>query len=142
MLHCPERDLLKNKFKKKKDKPIVSGHTYYEGYFHCLPEFKNDSILSVDPRTNRLVEKPPAPLELIAFIQAFRNVNKDVIDNLKKKLHPKLQYIFDQNHHFADLSVQYHFGNEVDQEHKSWHLMDQVRCCNWLYLSLENVYSI
>ena len=110
----------------------------YEGYYHGM--VTNQSVYSKNP--NPLIgndfDKPPASPFTRAFYEAFRVVNRPIFDELKHNLYEASTYKttgkedvcsalarwIDDDHHFADLSIQIHYGKGNDQKLKSgaaWH---------------------
>jgi hypothetical protein len=83
-------------------------------------------------------DKPAASPFTRAFYEAFRAVNKEIFDRLKQNLYEASSYKdtgsedvcyvlsqwIDKGHHFADLSIQIHYGQGNEQKLKSgaaWH---------------------
>lgn len=110
----------------------------YEGYYHSLPT--EDKIYSKNP--NPLIGKdfmkPAAGSFTRAFFDAFRHVNSEIFDKLKKDLMQASSfnstgiedvcYLFAQwiekGHHFGDLSIQIHYGKGNEDKLASgaaWH---------------------
>jgi hypothetical protein len=114
------------------DYPAKPDHMYYEGYFHA--QRSSEPLSGINPRYWRHMQKPPAPVRLRAFIEAFRNKNdvwllKSLADaatneRVKRgcgKSIANLQSIVADGKHFADVAVQVHFGSEISGSNLAWH---------------------
>lgn len=124
-------------------------HKYYEGYFHALST-TSGPFVSINPRSGLDFDKPAAPVRLRAFVEAFRRVNDawihaalsggnaddaDDADN-DDPVRQGLWSLYKQGHHFADLAIQYHFGEEIGAEQVHWH-KDSVNSALHLAVSLQ-----
>lgn len=111
----------------------------YEGYYHSLKT--GDTVYSKNP--NPLIgkdfDKPAATPFLRAFYDAFRVVNREIFDTLKRNLLEASSYNdetkkedvcyllakwIERGHHFSDLSVQIHYGRgnkEKLDSGQAWH---------------------
>jgi len=109
------------------DHPQNPGHQYLEGYFHAVPGAHDRAVDSIHPRRGHELLRRPAPLPLAAFCEAFRRVNAPLFAALEQELAGSttaapLAAILRRQVHFADLSVQIHWGDEVPAEHVAWHI--------------------
>lgn len=124
----PQQNLTEAGYSKAVDYPDLKDHIYYEGYYHgrttCAP------YNSLHPRYGYDFDKPPASLRLTSFIEALRRVNALWTEDMKsalKKLNPGnpaaggLLRVLEENRHFADLSSQIHFGDEVPGKRANFH---------------------
>lgn len=79
-------------------------------------------------------DKPAGPLRLTAFLEALRRVNEEWTEHLKAALTnlckgantpnvvaTKILQLLTENRHFADVSSQIHFGDEVPPERANFH---------------------
>mmetsp|Transcript_12925 Transcript_12925/g.21115 ORF Transcript_12925/g.21115 Transcript_12925/m.21115 type:complete len:380 (+) Transcript_12925:122-1261(+) len=116
----PEENLTKVGYSQAIDYPDLTGHIYYEGYYHGRATYAPYN--SVHPRYGFDFDKPPASLRLTSFIEALRRVNSSWTDEMisaLKNMSPGnpaakgLVTVLEENRHFADLSSQIHFGDEV-----------------------------
>lgn len=136
---CLEEDLNSIQELDNRVKPPVY---VYEGYYHSLPS-TSEEIYSKNP--NPLIGKdfmkPAAPPFTRAFYDAFRVVNKEIFDKLKDNLleassfnnnntmaEENVCYLLakwiEKGYHFADLSIQIHYGrgnNEKLTSGVAWH---------------------
>jgi hypothetical protein len=71
-------------FEKCVDYPEIPGHTYFEGYFHSLPQ--QEAISGQHPRFGIMHSKPRAPPRLSAFCEAVRRKNHVWISALQRRL--------------------------------------------------------
>eukprot|EP00927_Polykrikos_kofoidii_P039947 TRINITY_DN34229_c0_g1_i1.p1 TRINITY_DN34229_c0_g1~~TRINITY_DN34229_c0_g1_i1.p1 ORF type:complete len:295 (-),score=29.07 TRINITY_DN34229_c0_g1_i1:113-997(-) len=116
------------------DYPSRPGHCYLEGYFHALPDFFGSLVpTSVHPRLFREFSRPPAPAALAAFCEAFRRANATCFEALERDLTKArsssiLASVLRRKAHFADLSVQIHWGDDVPSTDVMWH----IDACNSL----------
>ena len=118
-----EAKLESNFFDNCIDYPQIPKHRYSEGYFHAL-KTSAPHQQSLHARKGTLMQKPPAPARLRAFLCAFRRLNKSYIENISHvDGHEKWnEFMKDKaNHCFADVSVQTHYGDGVQGEHLGWH---------------------
>ena len=110
----------------------------YEGYYHSMVTSQSVYSKNPNPLIGNDFDKPAASPFTRAFYEAFRVVNKQIFDELKRNLlgastfqssgkedvcHVLAQWI-DKDYHFADLSIQIHYGK--GNEHKlrsgaAWH---------------------
>ena len=70
----------------------------------------------------KLFRKPPAPIELVSFIEAFQRLNS--FQELSSLIPDKtiiLYKLLTWKAHFRDLSVQIHFGEGLEKKHIIWH---------------------
>lgn len=105
-----ENDLLPP-FTKCVDHPAVPGHIYYEGYFHSLWNVKG-SFKSINPRRGSVMDKPCAPIELLAFCEGIRRCNvgltNDILTslaNIESSQARMLSSLLERNQHFAGKSL-------------------------------------
>ena len=112
-------------------------HFYYEGYFHALGN-TSSPFWSRNPRSGQEFYKPPTTQFLRGFYESFGHVNHHIFLELKSKLyqsalsrqpnHPindlcgLISSWIDENLHFADLSVQVHYGSQIYKEQLFWHI--------------------
>eukprot|EP00747_Dinoflagellata_sp_TGD_P164257 gnl/TRDRNA2_/TRDRNA2_183945_c0_seq1.p1 gnl/TRDRNA2_/TRDRNA2_183945_c0~~gnl/TRDRNA2_/TRDRNA2_183945_c0_seq1.p1 ORF type:complete len:328 (+),score=49.17 gnl/TRDRNA2_/TRDRNA2_183945_c0_seq1:18-1001(+) len=124
------------------DYPGCPGHRYFEGYYHALPGIEcNRPAASIHPRLGSDMMRPPAPPMLAAFSEAFRRVNEAELKKLMMALArcqeaAPLAEVLKRGAHFADLSVQVHWGDAVPAEHAAWHY-DAANSFLHLALSLQ-----
>ncbi|CAJ1401002.1 unnamed protein product [Effrenium voratum] len=103
------------------------GHSYMEGYFHALPH-SAASVESIHPRhMRRKLRRAAAPLPLRAFIEAVRRCNRLSLEAMQAELRRSgegkhLADVLARSAHFADLSIQIHWGEEVLAEEAMWHV--------------------
>ena len=109
------------------DYPNVPKHTYYEGYFHSLPQ--QSRVPAQHPRMGFIHEKPPAPLRLTSFFEAIRSKNKIWLDMLRQRLESTgsisgkaLARVIATGHVFADIAVQVHFGDAISEDISRYHV--------------------
>ena len=62
----------------------VPGHTYYEGYFHSLPQ--RDAMPAQHPRLGIMHDKPAAPVRIAAMCEAIRRKNTIWSAQLQRRL--------------------------------------------------------
>jgi hypothetical protein len=120
-------DLRKMGFEDHVDHPTCAGHHYLEGYFHSVASSFDSDLDSVHPRLGCAFKRRPAPAPLIAFCEAFRRANAELFTSLKNDLAASrnaagLANVLERQMHFADLSVQVHWGDEVPSDHVAWHI--------------------
>lgn len=111
-------------FERCVDHPAVPEHQYLEGYFHALNV--PGPVPSVHPRKGKPLQRCPAPLQLQALCESIRRQNAESFGELARKLsklrHAKpLHKALMRGSHFADISVQMHWGAEIPEEHACWH---------------------
>jgi len=105
----------------------------YEGYYHSLPTSNSVYSRNPNPLIGKDFHKPPAPSFTRAFYEAFRVVNGEIFDRLKRNLLRASEFFNDDNatnntilmeedacyvlakwiekgYHFGDLSIQIHYG--------------------------------
>lgn len=116
-------------------------HKYLEGYFHGLGSFARAAVPSMHPRYGTSLSRRPAPLELLAFCEATRRVNVAFFNQLCKDLAKvpsarKLQHAILNHGHFADISVQVHWGEQIPETQANWHI-DGPNSSLHLALSLQ-----
>jgi len=114
-------------FESHVDHAQVPGHRYLEGYFHAVPGAHDRAVDSIHPRRGHELSRRPAPLPLSAFCEAFRRVNAPLFAALEQELAGSttaapLAAVLRRRAHFADLSVQIHWGDEVPPQHVAWHI--------------------
>eukprot|EP00656_Telonema_subtile_P000104 TRINITY_DN10047_c0_g1_i3.p1 TRINITY_DN10047_c0_g1~~TRINITY_DN10047_c0_g1_i3.p1 ORF type:complete len:309 (-),score=50.51 TRINITY_DN10047_c0_g1_i3:187-1113(-) len=119
------------------DPPRVSSHSskpwaphfYYEAYYHGLKS-SDPHLNSHHPRKLGATHKPAAPKQLRAFLVALRDLNHEWLTGLFAEIqhvefvaaNPVLSNLFsDAEVAFADLSIQVHYGAEVDADSVLWH---------------------
>jgi len=105
----------------------LPGHRYMEGYFHAVPGHHGQTVPSIHPRWGYPMDRQPAPLQLLAFCAAFRQVNEEMLCSLQRALEriskrQGLAAVMQRQACFADLSVQVHWGDEVPAEQAAWHV--------------------
>ena len=110
----------------------------YEGYYHSLQTNKNVFSRNPNPLIGKDHSKPAASPFTRAFFDAFRDVNKEIFDELRKRLletsnfkdtqNEDVSYMLakwiEEGHHFSDLSVQIHYGTGNEQKlisGQAWH---------------------
>ena len=110
----------------------------YEGYYHSLQTSKHVFSRNPNPLIGKDHHKPAAEPFTRAFFDAFRVVNNDIFDSLRKRLveasafeetqTEDVAYMMakwiEQGHHFGDLSIQIHYGDGNEQKLTSgmaWH---------------------
>jgi hypothetical protein len=111
-------------FVRASDNPRNFGHTYFEGYAHahyptCAP------CNSMNPRTGSDYEKPAAPPALLAFFEATRRVNAELLVGIAVRLDgvggngaALLAHLVRGGRAWADLALQTHYGTD---EPGIWH---------------------
>mmetsp|Transcript_59907 Transcript_59907/g.151746 ORF Transcript_59907/g.151746 Transcript_59907/m.151746 type:complete len:291 (+) Transcript_59907:85-957(+) len=109
------------------DHPNRPGHRYLEGYFHAVPGAHSTCVDSIHPRYGAELARNPAPLPLAAFCEGVRRANAPLILALQKELlrspnSAPLADVLQRCGHFADISVQIHWGEEVPREDIAWHI--------------------
>ena len=136
MFTSNESELVKYGLKKTIDYPKSKEiHTYYEGYFHALPQ--SSTYYSRNPRHGKNFDKSPAGDFLRAFYEGFRRANNATFEILRRRLwnsavsrHPRFPQNDTCGHvarwlgrgfHFADLSVQIHWGSHIKGPELFWH---------------------
>jgi len=105
------------------DHPTCPGHKYREGYFHAIANSYKADIDSIHPRYGHQLLRQSAPGPIFGFCEAFRRANADLFNGLREELMAfptarALGHLLDDQMHFADLSIQVHWGDEVE----SWHI--------------------
>lgn len=109
-LDCGE-ELLSHGFSKCVDYPHIPNHIYYEGYWHAL-RGSVAPFMGLNPRTGRETLKPSAPLQVSAFIEAFREINatiwNEILDSLPRESYSAamFQKLIQSGAHFADIACQ------------------------------------
>lgn len=121
------------------DHPQLPGHRYMEGYFHSLST--RGAVPSVHPRWGCELQRAAAPAALAAFCEAFRRANALDFAALQRELQASpsaslVAEILQREGHFADLSVQVHWGDAVPPEHVGWHV-DAANSFLHMALSLQ-----
>jgi hypothetical protein len=135
MFSCPETDLDHMGLDKRVKVPIY----IFEGYFHSLPT--RDKFFSKNPNPEIGIDfmKPAADVLIRGFYQAFRDVNNDIFEKLSNELasnammrrpmNPKEDVCYmlanwiREGRHFADLSIQIHYGRGNEPTFKrAWHV--------------------
>jgi len=110
------------------DVKSLTGHRYMEGYFHAVAGHHEQAVPSIHPRWGCPLDRRPAPLQLSAFCDAFRQVNKEMLCSLQRTLErciskkQGLAPVMQRQACFADLAVQVHWGDEVPAEQAAWHI--------------------
>eukprot|EP00930_Biecheleria_cincta_P082337 TRINITY_DN72091_c0_g1_i1.p1 TRINITY_DN72091_c0_g1~~TRINITY_DN72091_c0_g1_i1.p1 ORF type:complete len:310 (-),score=41.16 TRINITY_DN72091_c0_g1_i1:231-1160(-) len=122
-----ESQLLAQGFEQCVDHPDCQGHKYLEGYFHAISTKSNQTVASVHPRLGCELQRQPAPDVMMAFCESFRRLNQGFISRLQAELERSptaapLADVLKRQAHFADLSVQVHWGEEVSSDHVAWHV--------------------
>jgi hypothetical protein len=125
----PELNLEQVGYAKAVDYPEIKKHYYYEGYYHGLPT--TDHFRSVHSRYGYDFDKPRAALRLTSFLEAVRRVNtswtEQIISALRDELSPDnaaalgIIRMLEENRHFADISSQIHFGDEIPHHQANFH---------------------
>lgn len=111
----------------------VPEHKYQEAYFHA--HFGHNSM-SIDPRSlSQNIEKKCAPLELCAFIDAFKQVNKLNLQTLIKGTQLEKMNLF--SNLFTDLSYQVHSMADINKRNIMWH-KDSHNSMLHLSISVQN----
>jgi hypothetical protein len=121
-------DSLSHGFVRASDNPRNHGHIYFEGYAHAhFPTLAGASTPcnSMNPRTGRDYEKPAAPAPLLAFFEATRRVNAELLADIAKRLDgvagwaaALLANLVRRGRTWADLAIQTHYGTD---EPGIWH---------------------
>jgi len=122
-----EVELLHMGFERCVDHPDIPAHRYLEGYFHSIPAENQKLVASVHPRLGCELQRSPAPAPLFAFCEAFRRLNAAFFARLQSDLEGSktaapLADVLKRRAHFADISVQVHWGDEVPLECVCWHV--------------------
>lgn len=109
------------------DHPLRPGHQYMEGYFHALASASDQPTESIHPRFGHQYLRKPAPRPFMAFCEAIRRANQHFFDVLERDLSKSpiaapLAEVLRRRVHFADLSVQIHWGDSIPPEHVAWHV--------------------
>lgn len=122
-----ETELLAQGFERFVDHPACPGHQYLEGYFHASFAKRQQTVASVHPRLGCELQRQPAPEVMMAFCECFRRLNHGFISSLTADLERSttaaaLAGVLHRQAHFADLSVQVHWGDEVSSDHVGWHI--------------------
>lgn len=65
-------------FAKCVDVKEAKDHTYFEGYYHGLPQ--TEAVRTINPRGGAMMDKPAAPKPVRAFVQAFNRRNEPLIE--------------------------------------------------------------
>lgn len=123
----PEAGALPLGFELCVDHPARTEHRYVEGYFHAVYEAHDRAVPSVHPRHGYRTDRSPAPAPMVAFCEALRRTNADLLSTLRADLarsrHGKpLAEVLQRGFHFADLSVQLHWGERIGTEDVAWHI--------------------
>lgn len=135
MFSCPEPELEGFGLKNAVDYPRSKEHIYHEGYFHT--ELSRDPIFSRNPRSGVDFMKSPADDFLRSFYEAMRRINKPIFDHISRRLWESaalrspgdpaqdicgtLSNWISSGVHFADLSVQIHYGTAIGDDQLFWH---------------------
>ncbi|CAE8635904.1 unnamed protein product [Polarella glacialis] len=109
------------------DHPACPGHKYMESYFHAVTNSFHTDVDSIHPRKGHPLSRRPAPAPLFAFCEAFRQVNMTLFSSLRSELKAfpnagLLADVLDRQMHFADISLQVHWGDEVSAGDVAWHV--------------------
>lgn len=109
------------------DVPQRPDHQYMEGYYHALHRAGAGTVKSCHPRYGKKLERQAAPAPMRAFCEAFRRANAAVFGELHAELAASsggkaLADVLRREAHFADLSVQVHWGEEVPSQDVGWHV--------------------
>eukprot|EP00933_Yihiella_yeosuensis_P041469 TRINITY_DN35867_c0_g1_i1.p1 TRINITY_DN35867_c0_g1~~TRINITY_DN35867_c0_g1_i1.p1 ORF type:complete len:300 (-),score=64.79 TRINITY_DN35867_c0_g1_i1:229-1128(-) len=118
-------ELLAAGFEKCEDYPDFPDHHYIEGYYHALRGHHNQKVESVHPKFAVDLDRQSAPKQFSAFCEAFRRANAPMFAALQESLErdrnsQTLADVLQRGGHFADLSVQIHWGEEVPAD-QGWH---------------------
>lgn len=128
---CPlfsstENELESMGYCKAIDYPDIPEHVYYEAYMHSLPT--QNTYFSMHSRNGYDFEKPAAPLRVVSFCEALRQINDDWIKGMIKQLEGMSGAaaevyckLLSEGRLFADLSVQLHYGAEISHERAAFH---------------------
>ncbi len=119
-------DTLSHGFVRASDNPRNHGHMYFEGYAHAhFPTGASAPCISMNPRTGRDYEKPAAPAPLVAFFEAMRRANAQLLADIAKRLDgvagwaaALLAHLVRGGRAWADLAMQTHYGTD---EPGIWH---------------------
>eukprot|EP00928_Gymnodinium_smaydae_P040405 TRINITY_DN27403_c0_g1_i1.p1 TRINITY_DN27403_c0_g1~~TRINITY_DN27403_c0_g1_i1.p1 ORF type:complete len:307 (+),score=22.26 TRINITY_DN27403_c0_g1_i1:113-922(+) len=114
-------------FEMHNDHPSCPGHNYFEGYFHAVPNSDRTTVDSIHPRLGDAMKRQPAPPALFKFCDAFRKANAGLFENLREDLAKHrnsacLARVLESGRHFADISVQIHWGEAVKAPDIAWHI--------------------
>merc|ERR1719238_1423943 len=107
------------------DFPHIPEHIYYEGYGHALPT--PNFIDSMNPRWGHRMEKNRAPKRVVAFVTCFKELNKTWIQDAFCQPNENGEFHFfgkltKNDFHLADLAMQFHWGDEIDEDNIGWHV--------------------
>jgi hypothetical protein len=119
-------DSLSHGFVRASDNPRNHGHIYFEGYAHAhFPTGASTPCNSMNPRTGRDYDKPAAPGPLLAFFEATRRANAELLADAAKRLDrvagqaaALLANLVRGGRAWADLAIQTHYGTD---EPGIWH---------------------
>jgi hypothetical protein len=119
-------DSLSHGFVRASDNPRNHGHIYFEGYAHAhFPTGASTPCNSMNPRTGRDYDKPAAPAPLLAFFEATRWANAELLADAAKRLDrvsgqaaALLANLVRGGRAWADLALQTHYGTD---EPGIWH---------------------
>lgn len=111
-----ELDLEAN-FHRCVDHRDVPDHIYYEGYYHGLTQ--NEALSAINPRQGIEMQKEAAPVCFRAFLSAFKKVNRATLQ--KAVTGTPLQPFHEKGLLFADLAIQVHYGDAIEEEEVIWH---------------------
>lgn len=120
-----EQSLLDLGFEAHVDHVDCDGHRYMEGYFHGLATV--DPVRSFHPRFGTEILRPAAPKTLAAFCEAMRRCSATWLEALRQDWarSEETQHfaeLLKRGAHFADLSVQVHWGDCIPQQAIAWHI--------------------
>eukprot|EP00656_Telonema_subtile_P000011 TRINITY_DN10003_c0_g1_i7.p1 TRINITY_DN10003_c0_g1~~TRINITY_DN10003_c0_g1_i7.p1 ORF type:complete len:296 (-),score=53.02 TRINITY_DN10003_c0_g1_i7:614-1501(-) len=126
-----EDELIAVGFDRCVDHPNIPDHIYYEGYRYAATV--DHPLQTMHPRKGGTMTRSAAPKELRAFLEAVRQVNRELFSELRLRLlehfethgsgaSELLAKCIDEGRHFADCSVQIHSGSEVPAEAVGWHV--------------------
>jgi len=111
-------DALSHGFVRTSDNPANYGHIYFEGYAHAhYPTGACAPCASMNPRTGGDYAKPAAPAALLAFFEAIRRANAELLADLAARLDrvdgeaaALLARMVREGRAWADLALQTHYG--------------------------------
>lgn len=114
-------------FEQHVDHPGRPDHQYLEGYFHASAGDFGKCVDSVHPRLGEDLSRRPAPAPIFAFYEAFRRANGELLARIREELSrqrlmQQLASVLERGHHFADLSVQLHWGEAIPASDVAWHM--------------------
>ena len=109
------------KFERCVDQRHIPDHVYYEGYGHALES--SDTINSMNPRWGNPMDKHRGPKRVVAFIRCFKELNADWISEAYKESDSESFFgnLVSQDLHLADLAMQFHWGDPVENYDIGWH---------------------